>query len=143
MPVMTMTYSRVSKAPQRGFSLLELLVVLAILMIIVAVVTKSAIQLQQRNATETNKVDLTQETRQFMDQIVKDLHHAGFPGLNMFDVATSTANPNNVALGLTSVNATAITFEGEVDGSGNVREVSVAVDPAGRPGPRKARRGAD
>ena len=91
MPVMTMTYSRVSKAPQRGFSLLELLVVLAILMIIVAVVTKSAIQLQQRNATETNKVDLTQETRQFMDQIVKDLHHAGFPGLPSFAFNRATS----------------------------------------------------
>ncbi|PYX75872.1 MAG: hypothetical protein DMG72_06420 [Acidobacteria bacterium] len=142
MPVMTMTYSRVSKAPQRGFSLLELLVVLAILMIIVAVVTKSAIQLQQRNATETNKVDLTQETRQFMDQIVKDLHHAGFPGLNMFDVATSTANPNNVALGLTSVNTTAITFEGDVDGSGKVSQVSVQLNPAGGPCPCTLRRGA-
>src|SRR5438128_9713475 len=81
-------------------------------------------------------------TTTLIHQIDKDIHHVRFPCINMFDVATSTANPNNVALGLTSVSTTAITFEGDVDGSGNVNQVTVQLNPAGGPCPCTLRRGA-
>jgi hypothetical protein len=76
-----------------------------------------------------------------MDQVVADLHQAGFPDVAMFDLATSTANPNLYAVGLVSVTATSIQYEGDVDGTG-VSEVFVQLTPAGGPCPCTLRRGA-
>jgi prepilin-type N-terminal cleavage/methylation domain-containing protein len=128
---------------QCGFSLLELMVSLAILSIVMGVIVEGINTTQARNAVETNKLDLTQETREFMDQIVNDIDQAGFPGLNMFDPATlnpaAGGNPictqnNNLACGLVSVSTTAIQFEGDVDGTG-VSEVYIQLNqpPGGCP----------
>lgn len=108
---------------QGGFSLLELMVSVLILTVVIGVVADGISTTQQRNSAETSKVDLTQETREFMDQIVNDLDQSGFPGLNMFDPATLTSKTdctqdNTLACGLVSVSSTAIQFEGDVDGSG-------------------------
>jgi prepilin-type N-terminal cleavage/methylation domain-containing protein len=121
---MEMTHKRSSRrAGSRGFSLLELLVSLAILSIVMAVVMEGIKTVQVRNTSTTNKVALTQESRQFMDQILRDLRQSGFPGLTMFDPTTLTSatlcgSDTGVACGLTSFSATALTFEGDVDGSG-------------------------
>ena len=125
---------------QRGFSLLEVMVTLAILSIVMGIVVEGITTMQARNAVETNKLDLTQQTREFMDQIVNDIDQAGFPGLNMFDPTTlnpaAGVNPictqnNNVSCGLISVSTTAIQFEGDVDGTG-VSEVYIQLNqPAG------------
>lgn len=125
---------------QAGFTLLELMISLAILSVVIGVVVEGINTMQERNTVETNKLDLTQQTREFMDQIVNDLDQAGFPGLNMFDPAT--LNPavggnkictqnNNVACGFITVSTTAIQFEGDVDGTG-VSEVYIQLNqPAG------------
>jgi len=107
----------------RGFSLVELMVSLAILSIVMGVVVEGITTMQARNTVETNKLDLTQQTREFMDQIVNDLDQAGFPGLNMFDPATLTSAAdctvdNNLACGFISVSSSAIQFEGDIDGTG-------------------------
>jgi prepilin-type N-terminal cleavage/methylation domain-containing protein len=121
---------------QRGFSMLELVLSMAILSIVVAVVVEGLNGMQQRNAGELNRVDLTQETRQFQDQILRDLRQAGFPSIAMFDPSTlvsstNCASDNNVACGLISVSSTAIEFEGDIDGSG-VSDVYIQlVQPAG------------
>ena len=121
---------------QHGFSLLELMISLAILSIVMGVIVEGINTTQARNAVETNKLDLTQETREFMDQIVNDIDQAGFPGLNMFDPTTLNpavgGNPictqnNNLACGLVSVTANAIQFEGDVDGTG-VSEVYIQLN---------------
>ncbi len=128
---------------QRGFSLIELMVSLAILSIVMGVIVEGINTTQARNAVETNKLDLTQETREFMDQIVNDIDQAGFPGLNMFDPLTLSpaAPPNpictqnkNLACGLISVSSTSIQFEGDVDGTG-VSEVYIQLNqpPGGCP----------
>jgi prepilin-type N-terminal cleavage/methylation domain-containing protein len=134
-------YSNNCESAQGGFSLLELMLVVVILTVIVAIVVRGAVQLQRKSSTETAKVDLTQEARQFMDQVVKDLHHAGFPNVRMFDAATSTANPNSHAVGLVSVASNAIQFEGDVDGSGTVSQVFVQLNPPAGPCPCTLRRG--
>jgi prepilin-type N-terminal cleavage/methylation domain-containing protein len=121
---MEMTHNRSSRRSiARGFSLLELLVSLAILSTVMAVVIEGIRTIQVRNTSTTNKVALTQESRQFMDQILRDLRQSGFPGLTMFDPTTLTSSTNcnsdtGVACGLTSFSSSAITFEGDVDGSG-------------------------
>jgi prepilin-type N-terminal cleavage/methylation domain-containing protein len=115
---------------QRGFSLIELLASLAILSIVMGVVIDGVTTMQERNTVEVNKVDLTQQAREFMDQIVNDIHQAGYPGLNMFDpatvnsVCTTTPADNNVACGLINVTSTTLQFEGDVDGTG-VSEVYI------------------
>jgi prepilin-type N-terminal cleavage/methylation domain-containing protein len=108
---------------QRGFSLVELLVAMVILSIVLGVVVQGITTMQARNLVETNKVDLTQESREFMDQIVNDLDQVGFPSMIMFDPSTLVSKTdctqdNNLACGLISVSSTAIQFEGDVDGSG-------------------------
>jgi prepilin-type N-terminal cleavage/methylation domain-containing protein len=124
------------KRSRRGFSLLELMVSLAILSAVIGVVVQGIRTIQVRNTSDTNKVGLTQESRQFMDQILRDLRQSGNPSLAMFDVATLSStgcspagvaccNANtNVACGLTSFSASAITFEGDIDGSG-VSQITV------------------
>jgi len=108
---------------QRGFSLVELTISVAILSIVIAVIVDGIVMMQKRNAVEVNKVDLTQQAREFMDQIVNDIHQAGYPGMNMFDPLTLTSSTDctldlNLACGLISVSSSAIQFEGDVDGTG-------------------------
>jgi len=112
---------------EAGFSLLELLMVVAILTVVLGVVVRGAVELQARSATEVAKVDLTQQSRQFMDQVVKDLHHAGYPSVRMYDQATSTANPALYGQGLINISSNAIVFEGDVDGR-RLRGFCVAPD---------------
>jgi prepilin-type N-terminal cleavage/methylation domain-containing protein len=126
---------------QHGFSLLELLLTIVILAIVVAVIVSGVTQLQKSSTNQAVNVDLTQESRQFMDQVVEDLHQAGYPDISMFDSATSAANPNLYAAGLVAVSGTAIQYEGDVDGTG-VSEVFVQLSPSGGPCPCTLRRGA-
>ena len=69
--------------PQRGFTLLELMVALVILTTVIGVLTDGMIQVQKRSASDINKVGVAQESRQFMDQILRDLRQSGFPSLAM------------------------------------------------------------
>jgi len=126
---------------QQGFSLLELLITIAILAIVVAVIVSGVTQLQKTSTNQAVNVDLTQESRQFLDQVVEDLHQAGYPDISMFDLATSAANPNLYAVGLVSVSTTKIQYEGDVDGTG-VSEVIVQLNPSGGPCPCTLQRGA-
>jgi Tfp pilus assembly protein PilW len=115
-----------------GFSLLELALALVILTLVLGVVIQGISTVLQRNTVEVTKIDLAQESRQFMDQIVNDIHQCGYPGLKMFDPALGlTVSSNNVAQGLKSASSTAIQFEGDVDGTG-VSEVYIQLSqPAG------------
>jgi prepilin-type N-terminal cleavage/methylation domain-containing protein len=133
--------ARIRDGGQLGFSLLELLITLVILSTVLGVVVSGVTQLQRNNTIQAVNVDLAQESRQFMDQVVQDLHQAGFPTIAMFDPATSTANPNLYAVGLVSISGTAIQYEGDVDGTG-VSEIFVQLSPAAGPCPCALRRGA-
>jgi hypothetical protein len=124
-------------AAQCVFSILELIVTIAILTTVIGVVTDGIMKIQKKSASDVNKVGLAQESRQFMDQILRDLRQTGFPSLAMFDASTLTSSTdctldNSVACGLMSFSSSAIQFEGDIDGSG-VSEVylQVAVPPSG------------
>jgi len=135
---------RVAKA-QRGFTILELIVATAILTTVIGVVMTGVSQVEQRSASDVNKVGVAQETRQFMDQILRDMRQSGYPSLAMFDQTYPNPNPNpmliinpsappnfvctnnnNVACGILSFSSSAIQFEGDIDGSG-VSEVYIHV----------------
>src|SRR5260370_20791044 len=127
---------------QAGFSLLELVIVVAILTIVMAAVFNGVNLVTQRSQAEQVKVDLVQEGREFVDEFERDLHQAGYPNCRM--VATelvvsncdytnaNVANNSKVAAGLVYVSSTKIIFEGDVDGDGGVDSVQYRlVDSAG------------
>jgi prepilin-type N-terminal cleavage/methylation domain-containing protein len=121
---------------QRGFSLLELIVSMGILAAILGYVMAGVGDIQKKASTDINRLGVSQEARQFMDQILRDLRQSGFPSVKMFDPSALTSNTNcaldlNVACGtydwtstgtglngLVSFSSTAVQFEGDIDGSG-------------------------
>jgi prepilin-type N-terminal cleavage/methylation domain-containing protein len=102
---------------QRGFSLLELILVVALLSIILGVVFRDIDTVQQRYRIEGSRLDLTQESREFLDQIVRDVRQLGQPNSNMYayGVASTSPNSSNNAVGLVSISPTDLWFEGDVD----------------------------
>lgn len=115
---------------QRGFSLVELLIVILILTIVMGVSMQQIAIIQQRYRAEEAKTDTFQTAREFMDQMVRDIHNAGFPNVKMYKAgslgsdyaAASTSQYNGV--GLVFVSPTQVQFEGDIDGDGVVDSVS-------------------
>jgi prepilin-type N-terminal cleavage/methylation domain-containing protein len=122
MTLMTRNRTNTKSRLQKGFSLLETILVVALLVIVLGVATAGLISVQKRSNSDTSKVDMTQMSRQFMDQIINDLHQTGYPGTKIYDPASNPA-VNNIAAGLISIDANAVQFEADVDGSGNVSHV--------------------
>ncbi|HEY2361115.1 MAG TPA: type II secretion system protein [Candidatus Angelobacter sp.] len=102
---------------QSGFTLIEMLMVVLLLSIVVGAVFSQIDRAQVRYRVEDQKVDLTQQEREFIDQFTRDLHQAGFPSAPMFG---GVGTANQIALGVTSLSANDIVVEGDVDGDGAV-----------------------
>src|SRR4029077_4768750 len=98
------------KNQQKGFSLLEMLIVLAILSLVMGVTMTAINDVQKRSRVEEAKVDLNQESREFVEQIVRDLHGAGFPASNMYtsipNGVSPAVNSSSVAAGLVAATTT-------------------------------------
>lgn len=113
----------------QGFSLLETLLALAILAIVLAGALTAVIQMQQRQSAETSKVDVVQESRDFIDQMVRDTHAIGYPP-GRVQVGNPTCVGNaNVSCGLISFSNTQIMYEGDLDGTGTVYQVWMRLVP--------------
>jgi prepilin-type N-terminal cleavage/methylation domain-containing protein len=97
---------------QAGFSLMELLLVVLLLSLVVGALFSQIERAQVRYKVEDQTLDLTQQEREFIDQFTRDLHQAGYPAANMY-VAPAA---NQIALGITSLSATDLQLEGDVDG---------------------------
>ena len=124
------TSTPASSKSARGFSLLELLVVTAVLLVVVGAAVNYIGLVVQRSRVEQTKVDLTQEGREFVDEFERDIHQAGYPGcadFNNFGInnCATVTNFNNAAFaaGLVAVSNTNVVFEGDVDGDGIVESV--------------------
>jgi len=112
-----------------GFTLMEVLVSLAILVTVTGAVFEQINSMQKKSASEAVNVDLTQQSRDFLNQTVHDLHMAGYPGPGMY---SNPARLSLVAYGLIRVSPTEILMEGDVNNDGAVESVDityVANDP--------------
>lgn len=107
-----------------GFSLLEMMISLAVLLIVTGAVFEQIIVMQRKSAAEGAKVDTAEQARGFVDQMVRDLHMAGYPKAVMYSAPLDNTSPL-VAAGLVSVSPTQIILEGDVDSNGQVESVNV------------------
>jgi prepilin-type N-terminal cleavage/methylation domain-containing protein len=113
----------------QGYSLLELLISVAILATVTGAVFEQINAMQKRSSAEAMNLDLNQQSRVFLDQTVRDLHMAGYPGASMY---SNPMHPSMVAAGLVRVSPTEILLEGDVNNDGTVYSVDisyVASDP--------------
>lgn len=132
----------------RGFSMIELMLVIAILGIIVGGLFSQMEQAQQRAYAERIKVDNMQEARDFVDQFFRDINQIGYPNVRMMDVTSASwspvlttpasyawnntyANDNRMAIGLVKIDNTAIQFEADTNGDGNVQSVQYKINGNG------------
>lgn len=106
-----------------GFSLLEMMITLALLIIVFGVVVEGVVKMQQRNFAESSKVDTVQETRDFVDQMVRDIHMVGYPPARVEVGSPSCIGNANVSCGLIFFNSTQVKYEGDLDGTGTVYQV--------------------
>ncbi len=107
-----------------GFSLLEMIISLAVLLVVMGTIFDQIVLMQRKAASESSKVDLMQESREFVDQTVRDLHMAGYPNPQMYSPLMN--DESKKAYGLVSVSPTQIMMEGDVNGDGNVESLTLA-----------------
>jgi prepilin-type N-terminal cleavage/methylation domain-containing protein len=125
----------VSREAEAGFSMIEMLVVILVITIIMGSVFKSINLAQQTSSSQQVRLDLTQQAREFMDQLTRDMHSSGYPNLrNMSSNETDTnvgncpdgttnllkspCDPTN-GVGLIKIDVGTLWFAGDVDGTEN------------------------
>lgn len=76
-----------NRRTQRGFSLIEMLVVVAVFTVVTGAVFALLDMAQQRYKMESEFLDTFQGARLAIDQMTRDIHSAGYPPANSFFVA--------------------------------------------------------
>jgi prepilin-type N-terminal cleavage/methylation domain-containing protein len=125
-----------NRKSQAGFSLIELMIALLLMTIIMGAVFQQIDNMQKRQAHETAKLDIFQNAREFVDQMVRDIHQSGFPNTRMYSSAaiatvsdpTQPQNSSALAVGVVKISPTEVLFEGDVDGDGRVDSVYYRLD---------------
>src|SRR5271168_2977783 len=124
----------------RGFSLIEMLVVVFLMALLVGTIFSQMSAVQQRASTEEVKVDDFQEARDFMDQLFRDIGQAGYPNSRMVDTSSAAWSPalavplyndSRLAIGLVSADVNELRFEGDTTGSGTVESIVYQVNGSG------------
>jgi prepilin-type N-terminal cleavage/methylation domain-containing protein len=125
---------------ERGFSLLEMLIVVLIIGVVAGAVLSQLNIAIQRSSAEQTKLDDMQEARDFVDQFFRDINEIGYPNSRMVDTtsvswspalvtqatygwASQYINDNRFAIGLVKIDANELRFEADTNGDGNVQSV--------------------
>ena len=123
-----------NKHHQRGFSIVELMIVIMILVAITGGIFKVMTLAMQRSYTEQIRLDMFQEARQFVDQMTRDVRQAGYPTPRNLAESLLTvipaANDPHTAVGLVQVTGSDLWFEADVDQNGTVSVVHYHLDPS-------------
>ena len=118
----------------RGFSVIELMMAIVILTVVIGGIFGVIDVVNQRSHTEQAKLDMFQEAREFMDQMSRDLHQAGYPSprhytADVTDLMTDPiVNDELNAVGIVKVDDGDLWFEGDVEGTGIVYVVRYHLD---------------
>jgi prepilin-type N-terminal cleavage/methylation domain-containing protein len=107
-----------------GFTLIESMIAILVLSIFMVAIFSLINKAQIHYRVETQKVDFTQQQREFIDQFTRDLHQAGFPTAN----SLGPANAAQAAQGLTTLTVTDLIMQGDLDGTG-VQTVEYVYNP--------------
>jgi prepilin-type N-terminal cleavage/methylation domain-containing protein len=120
---------------ERGFSLIEMLIVVAILATVTGGIFLQLDTAQQRISTEQTKVDNFDEARDFVDQFFRDINKIGYPNQRMMTFLSPTLTTawqdSRVAVGLVKIDANSIWFEGDVSGTGGVQSIQYQINGTG------------
>lgn len=122
-----MTRPRTKRA-QAGFSLVELVITILVLVIVMGAVFKQVNNVQKNTKTESIKLDLTQQNREFIDQFSRDVHMSGYPGPRLYSNYQGLLD-TSAASGLVFASTTDLVFEGDVYGNGTVFRVEYKYFP--------------
>jgi prepilin-type N-terminal cleavage/methylation domain-containing protein len=112
---------------RKGFSLIEMMIAVFILTLIVGAIFRQIDRAQTRYSVESQKLDLTQQNRDFIDQFTRDLHQAGYPSPVTFGNRLDLTS-NLTAVGIWSISQTDLRMEADVDGDGIVDEIAYHYD---------------
>src|SRR5579872_5121001 len=115
---------------ERGFTLIEMMIVIAILATVTGGIFLQLNTAQQRINTEQTKVDNFDEARDFVDQFFRDINQIGYPNGHIVSFSPSI-NDSRVAVGLVKISATSVWFEGDINGSGVVQSVQYIINGSG------------
>ena len=113
----------------RGFSLMEMMLVLGILGLVLGGAFAAIMQMQQGQAAASSRVDTVQETRDFIDQMVRDIHTVGYPPSRVVVGNPTCVGNVNVSCGLIFFSNTQIQYEGDLDGTGTVYQIWMQLLP--------------
>ncbi len=108
---------------QRGFTLLEMLAAITVLTLVLGVVFSQMTQVQKGYRSEEGKLDVVQQTREFLDEFTRDLHQAGYPNTHNYNSGLYDNTSQNIAVGIVKFSPTTVWFEGDMDGNGSVDSV--------------------
>lgn len=114
-----------SSNPENGFSLLELLIVLAVFTFILGGIFSNLAQSQIRYQFEHEVAEVQQSARNAIDIMEREIKLAGFPKASYYDSTQNwtSANSDKVAQGFITVGATNVVFEADVEEDGIVERV--------------------
>ena len=113
-----------------GFSAIEMLISVALITLVLAVALAGMRDMQARNFAEGSRVDTLQETRDFIDQVVRDVHVAGYPSSRVLNQLPGSCPGNaNIACGIISFSPLQVTYEGDLDGTGTIRQIYLNLVP--------------
>jgi prepilin-type N-terminal cleavage/methylation domain-containing protein len=139
----------IGRSRQTGFSLIELILVIAILSLILGAVFSQLGIAQQRLSTEEIRLDDFQQARDFVDQFFRDINQIGTPNMQIFDTSTPSSfspaltsqttytyanqyiNDKRFAIGLIKIDNNEIRFEGSMTGNGTVQTVIYKINGSG------------
>lgn len=123
-----------SRAHERGFTLVEMMIVSAILLIVTGAIFADLNNAQQRMTTEQSKVDDFDQARDFVDQFFRDINQIGYPNARMMSFLPAfpqSQQDQRVAVGLVQIGNNTISFEGDINQSGVVQEVQYFINGSG------------
>ena len=98
-----------------------------LILIVVGAVFRQLQRAQASYRVEGQKIDLTQQEREFIDQFARDLRQAGYPAPSSFGILPPVnLADTRVSAGITAISPTSITVEGDLDNTGQVQIVTYA-----------------